>query len=78
MWRMQTDLADDQIIRSSNMRSPTSFQFALSISADRLDTQTGELRRVGAPELFVEPEHGEWQNQAGIAFPAEPNGAAFL
>ena len=74
LWQLQTDLAEEAVGPAICGRlKGVAFQFALSLSAERLDLNTGAAVVMVAPELFAEPAHGAWANQAtGVQYGAEP------
>ena len=80
LWQLQTDLAEEAVGPAICGRlKGVAFQFALSLSAERLDLNTGAAVVMVAPELFAEPAHGAWANQAtGVQYGPEPSGATYL
>ena len=80
LWQLQTDLAEEAIGPAICGRlKGVAFQFALSLSAERLDLNSGMTVQMVALELFAEPAHGPRTNPATNAqYGAEPSGAAYL
>ena len=59
LWRLQTDMDEEKIGPAICGRlKGIAFQYAMNLSADRLDMASGTIVHMRAPEIFAEPQLG--------------------
>ena len=65
LWYRQTSLGETQLgpAMAGRLRG-TAFQFALALTAQRLDLDTGNRRQMIGDELLAQPGHADWTNPA--------------
>ena len=80
LWWRQTDLPETSAgpAMAGRLRG-TAFQLAMNLSADRLDINTGNRRRMTGDELLSQQAHDPWSHPTTqVLHPEEPAGATIL
>ena len=79
LWWRQTSLTDIQAgpAMAGRLRG-SAFQFALRMSANRLDVTTGERRLMSGDELLAQPRHDDYTHGDGTFHARESAGAQHL